>query len=109
MTNSKFLYSAFYQYNSQDVMKFFESEGLRLKTERGNRVFPESDHSSDVINAMQREMKRLGVTVYLYTKVKEILSLDDRYVPLSLIHIGYPLEEKKANSGYDEKKVVFFK
>ena len=36
ITNSKFLYSAFYQYNSQDVMKFFESEGLRLKTERGN-------------------------------------------------------------------------
>ena len=43
------------------------------------------------------------------SKVKNILSLEDRYVPFSLIHIGYPLEEKTANSGYDEKKVMFFK
>ena len=41
--------------------------------------------------------------------VKEILGLEDRYVPFSLIHVGYPDEEKKANSGYDEKKVEFYK
>lgn len=57
MTNSKFLYSAFYQFNSQDLMAFFESEGLRLKTERGNRVFPESDKSSDVIRVLEKKLR----------------------------------------------------
>ena len=49
MTNAKFLYSAFYSYDNQRVTDFFERNGLRTKTERGNRVFPVSDHSSDVI------------------------------------------------------------
>ena len=73
ITNSKFLYSAFYQYNSQDVMKFFESEGLRLKTERGNRVFPESDHSSDVIRVLERKMHQLGVEVHLNRRADHLL------------------------------------
>ena len=59
MTNSKFLYSAFYQYNSQDVMKFFESEGLEIKTERGNRVFPASDKSSAIWKTRRTSPRRL--------------------------------------------------
>ena len=73
MTNSKFLYSAFYQYNSQDVMKFFEAEGLRLKTERGNRVFPESDHSSDVIRVLERELHNLGVHIEYSRRAQSLI------------------------------------
>lgn len=52
--NAKFLYSAFYHFSNYNVMDFFEQNGCRLKTERGNRVFPLSDHSSDVIGTMER-------------------------------------------------------
>ena len=72
-TNSKFLYSSFYGYDNQQVMDFFEKEGLAIKVERGNRVFPVSDHSSDVINTLQRALKRAGVDVKLYTEVSRIL------------------------------------
>ncbi len=65
ITNSKFLYSAFYQFNSRNLMDFFEAEGLKLKTERGGRVFPESDKSSDVIRILERKIKQLGVDVHL--------------------------------------------
>ena len=54
MTNPKFLYSAFYDYDNQRVIAFFEENGLATKVERGNRVFPVSDHSSDVIATLQR-------------------------------------------------------
>lgn len=73
MTNAKFLYSAFYGYDNLMVMDFFEQEGLVIKNERGNRVFPVSDHSSDVINTLQRALKRAGVDVKLYTEVESIL------------------------------------
>ena len=52
-TNAKFLYSAFYQYDNKAVMDFLEKAGCPLKIERGDRVFPVSDHSSDVIAAFQ--------------------------------------------------------
>lgn len=71
-TNSKFLYSAFYGYDNREVMAFLEREGCPLKTERGDRVFPVSDHSSDVIGAFQRALKRLGVKVLLNTEVKDL-------------------------------------
>lgn len=77
VSNSKFLYSSFYGYTNQDVMNFFEELGLKIKVERGERVFPESDHSSDVIAALSKEMRRLGVEVSLYTEVKKILTNED--------------------------------
>ena len=58
ITNPKFLYSAYYGFNSYAVMDFFESIGLKIKTERGNRVFPLSDHSSDVISVLNKELIR---------------------------------------------------
>lgn len=72
-TNSKFLYSAFYGYDNRAVMGFLEREGCPLKTERGDRVFPVSDHSSDVIGAFQRALKRLGVKVLLNTRVRNLM------------------------------------
>ena len=72
ITNSKFLYSSFYGYTNQDVIDFFEKIGVRTKIERGDRVFPASDYSSDVIHGLEREMKRLGVKIHLYTVVKSV-------------------------------------
>lgn len=74
MTNPKFLYSAFYDYDNQRVIDFFEQNGLATKVERGGRVFPVSDHSSDVIAALQRVLKEKRVTVRLYTEVKKLLT-----------------------------------
>ena len=72
MSNPKFLFSAIAAYTPQDVMDSFESWGLKLKTERGNRVFPASDHSSDVIRTLEQEMKRRGVEVRLSAHVTAI-------------------------------------
>ncbi|MDO4188873.1 MAG: NAD(P)/FAD-dependent oxidoreductase [Lachnospiraceae bacterium] len=72
ITNPKFLYSAYYSFPSSQVMSFFEELGLKIKTERGNRVFPQSDHSSDVIGALKRELNRLSVDIKLNTKVLSI-------------------------------------
>lgn len=74
MSNPKFMYSAFYSFTPQDVMAFFEEAGVPLKTERGNRVFPQSDHSSDIIRALERELKKANVKVHLHTEVKHVLS-----------------------------------
>lgn len=73
MTNAKFLYSAFYSYDNQRVIDFFERNGLRTKIERGNRVFPVSDHSSDVIATLQKVLKEKKVKIMLHTQVQRLL------------------------------------
>ncbi|MBR1702003.1 MAG: NAD(P)/FAD-dependent oxidoreductase [Lachnospiraceae bacterium] len=72
-TNVKFLYSAFYGFDNRAVMELVEQAGCPLKVERGERVFPISDHSSDVIAALTRILKKNGVEVRLQTEVKELL------------------------------------
>ena len=74
VSNGKFLYSAFHRMGNQGVREFFESAGLRLKEERGNRIFPLSDHSSDVISALNRQMEKERVKVCLHTQAAEILT-----------------------------------
>ncbi len=74
ISNPKFLYSAFYNMDNRGVMEFFEKAGCRLKEERGGRVFPVSDHSSDVIAALDRQMEKEGVKVWLHTCVKKVLT-----------------------------------
>lgn len=76
VSNSKFMYSSIYGFDSEDAMRFFENLGLKLKTERGGRVFPASDHSSDVIGAMTTRLHRLGVEVHLNTEVLGLLTED---------------------------------
>lgn len=76
-SNRKFLYSAFYGFTNQDAIDFFENCGMKTKIERGNRVFPVSDHSSDVISALVGEMRRQGVRVHLNTQVERILTSAD--------------------------------
>lgn len=84
VSNSKFLYSSFYGYTNQDVIDFFERAGVKTKIERGGRVFPLSDHSSDVIKGLEQQMRRLGVTVKLRTEVKEIEAAEGRFASLLL-------------------------
>lgn len=78
ISNPKFLYSGFYSFTNQQVIDFFEELGVKTKIERGERVFPVSDHSSDVIAAFSRELKLLGVSVSLHTEVRELLCEQDK-------------------------------
>ncbi len=71
--NPKFLYSAFSQFNSQDVMRFFENNGVPMKTERGNRVFPVSDKAVDIVDALVSAAKNRGVKI-LHGAVCDILT-----------------------------------
>ena len=77
VTNPKFLYSAYYGYDSRSVMSLIEQNGCPLKTERGGRVFPVSDHSSDIIRCFSDMLKKAGVDVRLNTKVTDILIKDN--------------------------------
>jgi len=74
-TNPRFLYSAFSAFPPQSVMGFFEQEGVLLKTERGNRVFPLSDKAVDIVDALFKTAKRLKVKIVNET-VKEVLYSD---------------------------------
>ena len=76
VSNHRFLYSSFYSFTNQDAIDFFEELGVPLKRERGDRIFPVSDHSSDVIRALEREMDRLGVDVRLNTEVSSLIIED---------------------------------
>ena len=75
-SNPRFLFSAVSGFDSADTMRFFEDLGLSLKVERGNRVFPASDKSSDVISCLEREMRRRNVTIMLNTEVISVEGAD---------------------------------
>ncbi len=73
VSNAKFLYSSFTSFTNHDVIHFFEELHCPLKTERGERVFPVSDKSSDIIKALSLECSRLNVTVLLSTEVEQLI------------------------------------
>ena len=72
VTNSRFLYSAFYGFSNQDMKDFLEANGCHVKVERGNRVFPVSDRASDVTSAFARRLRELRVKVELNQGVREL-------------------------------------
>ena len=76
VNNSKFLYSAFKQFDNQDVVEMLENAGCPTKVERGNRVFPVSDKSSDVIKAFQKILSELSVEVNLKAEVNSLIIED---------------------------------
>lgn len=84
VSNPKFLYSAFYTCTNQNVMDLFEQLGLSLKVERGNRVFPQSDHASDVIKVLENELRKRNVTIMLHTKVQELLLKEEHVTGVRL-------------------------
>ncbi|MDD5949759.1 MAG: NAD(P)/FAD-dependent oxidoreductase [Lachnospiraceae bacterium] len=71
--NYQFLYSSFYGFTNGDIVELLEKNGCPTKVERGNRVFPVSDHASDVISALQKELKCQGVKIRLHCPVQELL------------------------------------
>ena len=74
VSNPKFLYSAYSQFDNEALMEFIEANGTALKVERGNRVFPVSDHSYDIIDAFKRALSKRKVDVRLHCEVKDILT-----------------------------------
>ena len=75
--NPKFMYSAYSAFSSNDTIGFFEKLNCPIKVERGNRAFPESDHSSDIIKALDKAMEEAGVKVRYNTPVEQLVISDD--------------------------------
>lgn len=75
--NSRFMYSAFSAFSAEDTMNFFEELGVPLKTERGNRVFPVSDKAEDIVNALDRELKKLNVKI-IHKRVDALIIEDSK-------------------------------
>ena len=82
--NPHFLYSSLYSFTNEDTMNFFKGLGVNLKIERGDRVFPESDKSSDIIKAFTTELKNKGVSVMLNSKVKRLIRDNQKIVGVEL-------------------------
>lgn len=82
--NPNFLYSSFYTFTNENVKEFFEGCGVKLKVERGDRIFPESDKSSDIIKALQNKLYENKVKVMLNTKVSGIIREGDVITGLKL-------------------------
>lgn len=72
--NGMFLYSAFQQYTNKDIIKFLKQQGLEIKEERGNRIFPITDKSIDVLKCFTKKIKELNIDIKYNTKVEEILT-----------------------------------
>ena len=72
--NGMFLYSAFNNYTNQDIISFLENQGLKVKEERGNRIFPVTDTARDVLNCFIKRLNELNVKIMLNTKVTEIVT-----------------------------------
>ena len=77
VNNSKFMYSALNAFSPTQTIEFFIENGLPVRTERGNRVFPESDKSSDVIKVLSKTMTRYGVTVSLNENILKVDKIED--------------------------------
>ena len=71
--NGRFLYSAFQNFTNKDIINIMEEEGLKVKEERGNRIFPVTDKSQDVLKVFEKKLKKLNVNILLNTKVEDIL------------------------------------
>lgn len=77
-TNGKFLYSAFYTFTNTDVIDMFNNLGVKTKTERGKRVFPESDKAHDIANALEKQIRNKNVKIILNAEVNNIVSKDNK-------------------------------
>lgn len=107
VTNSKFMYSSFYGFNNSDVIEFFENAGLKTKVERGNRVFPESDHSSDVIKALSNTLKSLGVKIELNSEITSVVVENDNGdIPVITGVVVKNTSEKSHNTHYFDRVIM---
>ncbi len=84
VSNPKFLYSAFHVFDNMQLMEMLENAGCPLKVERGERVFPVSDHASDITAALQRLLKEKGVQIRFHTVVRDVTVADGRVTGVRL-------------------------
>lgn len=86
--NGRFLYSAFQNYTNLDVIEFLKRYNVEVKQERGNRIFPKSNQSKDVLNAFLKELKKLGVNIKTNTKVVDVDTKDGSVAGVTYIYNG---------------------
>ena len=91
--NGMFLYSAYKNYTNKDIIEFLEKQGLKVKKERGNRIFPVTDKSKDVLECFIKRLKELNVDIHYNTKVDEIIVQNDA-------------ETKRAIAVKTEKEII---
>lgn len=77
--NGQFLYSAFKNYTNQDIIEFLNKQGLKLKEERGNRIFPKTDKSLDVLKCFKKRLKELNIKIKYNSKVIDIISNNSKF------------------------------
>lgn len=82
--NPKFLFSSYYSFDTSRVQMFFKESGVHLKTERGARVFPSSDHSSDIIRALEAGLKKRGAKIHYRSVVKDIHIRNNAFYSIEL-------------------------
>ncbi len=96
--NPRFLYSAVYGYDNHAVMDFFEEHGCRLKVERGDRVFPVSDHSSDIIKTLYEAVKKAGVTVLFNTEVHSVEASQGQLTEIAYANADDPITREEFDA-----------
>lgn len=92
--NGRFLYSSFEQFTNKDIIEFLEKHNVKVKEERGNRIFPVSDKSVDVLNAFMEELKKLKIPIITNAKVEKILTNSDDVSGVEYIKNGKKVIEK---------------
>lgn len=102
--NGKFLYSAFNNFTNEDIIKLLKEQGVNVKIERGQRVFPVSDKAIDVRDALMNKAKKLGVKIITNAKVENIITKKNERVYItnkSTENIGKNIEEKDIVEGVE--------
>lgn len=82
--NPHFLYSSLYTYTNEHVLDFFKNQGVELKVERGGRVFPKSDKSSDIIKGLTKALNEANVNIKLNSKVTDIILSNNQIVSVQI-------------------------
>ena len=91
--NGRFLYSCFEKFTNEDIIKLLEKHGVKVKVERGNRIFPVSDKSMDVLNAFLEELKELKVKIVTNAEVKKIITQSNNVTGVEFIKDGKSINE----------------
>ena len=100
--NGKFLYSSYNSFTNKDIINFLEKQGLKLKEERGNRIFPVTDKAKDVLDCFEKKLKQLNVKILYNQKVIEILTLEDNKIKKV---VGVKTKNKN-NTFYADKVIL---
>lgn len=99
VTNPRFLYSALYSFTNYDVIDLLEKNGCRTKTERGDRVFPVSDHAYSITDALKHYIKKLGVEIHYKTEVRAVTFKKDQVAGIETSYGKFPADKVIVATG----------